>query len=169
MFKRCIKILNCYVYSHIVSIQNFHDSIIASCLEASKVLPISKKSKTIPGWNEHVERHKQTSQFWHFIWKECGSPPQGEIAQIMRSTRSKYHYAIRYVKKNEEIMRKNAMAKSISENNSRDLWKEVYKVRSKSNTGSQCMDQATGMKIYLNYLRINIIHCITLSATIPHN
>ena len=36
------------------------------------------------------------------------------------------------------------MAKSISENNSRDLWKEVYKVRSKSNTGSQCMDQATG-------------------------
>ena len=41
-------------------------------------------------------------------------------------------------------MRKNAMAKSISENNSRDLWKEVYKVRSKSNTGSQCIDQATG-------------------------
>ena len=36
------------------------------------------------------------------------------------------------------------MAKSISENNSRDLWKEVYKVKSKSNTGSQCMDQATG-------------------------
>ena len=34
-------------------------------------------------------------------------------------------------------MRKNAMAKSISENNSRDLWKEVNKVRSKSNTGSQ--------------------------------
>ena len=81
---------------------------------------------------------------FHFIWKECDSPPQGEIAQIMRSTRSKYHYAIRYVKKNEEIMRKNAMAKFISENKSRDLWKEVYKVRSKSNTGSPCMGQATG-------------------------
>ena len=36
------------------------------------------------------------------------------------------------------------MAKSISENNSRDLWKEVYTVRSKSNTGSQCIDPATG-------------------------
>ena len=64
-------------------------------------------------WNQHVDCHKQTSQFWHFIWKECGSPRHGEIAEIMRSTRSKYHYAIRYVKKNEEIMRKNAMAKSI--------------------------------------------------------
>ena len=100
--------------------------------------------KIIPGWNEHVERRKQTSQFWHFIWKECGSPPQGDIAQIIRSTRSKYHYAIRYVKKNEEMLRKNAMAKSISKNNSRDLWKEVYKVRSKCKTSSQCMDDVSG-------------------------
>ena len=29
--------------------------------------------------------------------------PQGEIAQIMRSTRSKYHYAIRYVKKKKKL------------------------------------------------------------------
>ena len=50
----------------------------------------------------------------------------------MRSRRSRYHYAIRYVKKNDEIMRKNAMASSISENNYRDLWKE------------QCMDDVTG-------------------------
>ena len=136
----------CTDYSHIVGIQNFHDSLIASCIEASKVIPVSKKSKKIPGWNEYVERHKQTSQFWHFIWKERGSPPHGEIAQIMRSTRSKYHYAIRYVKKSEEMLRKNAMAKSISENNSRDLWKEVYKVRSKCKTSSQCMDDVSGIE-----------------------
>ena len=54
----------CTDYSHIVGIQNL---IIASCIEASKVIPVSKKSTKIPGWNEHVERHKQISQFWHFI------------------------------------------------------------------------------------------------------
>ena len=42
------------------------------------------------------------------------------------------------------MLRKNAMAKSISENNSRDLWKEVYKVRSKCKTSSQCMDDVSG-------------------------
>ena len=65
----CIKCTDysCTDYSHIVSIPNFHGSIIASCLEALKVIPISKKSKTIPGWNEHVERHKHISQFSHFI------------------------------------------------------------------------------------------------------
>ena len=62
----------------------------------------------------------------------------------MRTTRSRYHYAIRYVKKNEEIMRKEAMAQSISENNSRDLWKKVHKVRDKSKVNSQCMDDVTG-------------------------
>ena len=54
-----------------------------------------------------------------------------KLHKFMRTTRSRYHYAIRYVKKNEEIMRKEAMAQSISENNSRDLWKEVHKVRDK--------------------------------------
>ena len=64
----------------------------------------------------------------------------------MRSTRSRYHYAIRYVKKNDEIMRKHAMASSISENNYRDLWKEVSKVRTKSKVTPQCMDDVTGSK-----------------------
>ena len=36
------------------------------------------------------------------------------------------------------------MAQSISENNSRDLWKEVHKVRDKSKFISQCMDDVTG-------------------------
>ena len=37
--------INCTDYSHIVGIHNFHDSLIASCIEASKVIPVSKKSK----------------------------------------------------------------------------------------------------------------------------
>ena len=41
-------------------------------------------------------------------------------------------------------MRKNAMASSISENNYRDLWKEVSKVKTKSKVTPQCMDDVTG-------------------------
>ena len=41
-------------------------------------------------------------------------------------------------------MRKNAMASSMSENNYRDLWKEVSKVRTKSKVTPQCMDDVTG-------------------------
>ena len=41
----CINCTDCFCtdYSHIVGIQNFHDSLIASCIEASKVIQVSKK------------------------------------------------------------------------------------------------------------------------------
>ena len=84
-----------------------------------------------------IKPHKQKSQFWHFTWKPA------KIAQIMRTTRSRYHYAIRYVKKNEIIMRKEAMAQYNSKNKSRDLWKEVHKVRDKSKVYSLCLDDVT--------------------------
>ena len=53
----------CTDYSLITSIQYFHDYLVESCLEASKVIPVSKTSKKVPGWNEHVEPHKQKSHF----------------------------------------------------------------------------------------------------------
>ena len=64
----------------------------------------------------------------------------------MRRTRSQYHYAIRYVKKNDDLLRKNSMAKSIAGNNSRDFWKEVHKVRTKHKASSDCMDNVNGEK-----------------------
>ena len=46
------------------------------------------------------------------------SPLDGVVAEIMRHTRAQYHYAIRKLKRN-------AMAESIINNNSRDLWSEI--------------------------------------------
>lgn len=138
----CTNVL-CINKLHIANIQQFHDNIIKSCLDASRVIPVSKPSKHVPGWNEHVAQHKHTAQFWHFIWKQCGSPRNGEVASIMRKTKAKYHYAIRFVKKQDDIMRKNAMAQSISENNSRDLWKEINKIRNKHSVSTHCIDNVT--------------------------
>ena len=39
------------------------------------------------------------SLFWHNIWMECGKPHTGPIADVMRKTRSAYHYAIRKAKR----------------------------------------------------------------------
>ena len=43
----CINCEDYYIplYSHIVRIQNFYDFFIAYCLEVSKVIPVSTKSK----------------------------------------------------------------------------------------------------------------------------
>ena len=84
-----------------------------------------QKPKTIPGWNEYVKPKLEASLFWHNIWKDCGRPRQGNVADIMRRTRAQYHHSIKYARKEYKIIRNVRMAEANSCNNNRDLWKEV--------------------------------------------
>ena len=69
---------------------------------------------------------------WHEIWVQKGRPRHGYIANIRRKTRLKYHYAIRYVVKENIKIRNKKLAEAVSENNDRVLWEEVRKM-SKTN------------------------------------
>ena len=63
----------------------------------------------------------------------------------MRRTRATYHYKIRKLKKYCEKQQKEAMAKAISENNSRQLWTEVRKILNKNSSSMNCIDDITGV------------------------
>ena len=142
----CIKCEDylCTHTKHHDDVQYFHDRIISACTQAATDIPKTSQSSNIPGWNMHVEESKKTSLFWHDLWRINGSPRQGTIADIMRRTRAKYHYAIRYVKRMSETLKKQAMARAISENNSRELWQEVKKIRKNKSEKSYCIDNAIG-------------------------
>ncbi len=45
----------------------------------------------IPGWNEFVKPYKDKSIFWNDVWKNAGSPDNGQLADLRRFSRSKYH------------------------------------------------------------------------------
>ena len=83
--------------------------------------------KTVPGWNEYVKEHAENAKLWHDVWLQSGKPKQGDIANMKRKTRLKYHYAIRYVMKENIRIRNNKMGEAISANNDRVLWDEVKK------------------------------------------
>ena len=55
----------------------------------------------MPCWPKEVAHLRTDSLFSHANWLECGKPNTGEVAWIMRSTRAKYHRAIRRLKQNE--------------------------------------------------------------------
>ena len=114
---------------HNDQINMWFNEIVKILLEASKTtLPTTgnkQKPKTIPGWNEYVKPKLETSLFWHNIWKECGRPRQGNVADIMRRTRAQYHHAVKYARKEYNNTRNTRMAEAISRNKNRDLWKEV--------------------------------------------
>ena len=78
--------------------------------------------------------------FGIILWKDANKPRHGVLADIMCSTRSKYHYKIRELRKNEDHIRKLAFAKNILENKHRDFWKEVNKMRHRHNKFPSTVD-----------------------------
>ena len=120
---------------------------------SSKCLPHTSKNvdngnNIIPGWNEHVKEHKENAKFWHQLWLQKGRPRDddinyGWIAAMKRSTRLKYHYAVRYVMKENIRIRNNKMGEAIAESNDRMLWDEVNKMSKTSNSLPKMMDGKT--------------------------
>ena len=126
---RC-KSVNCT--HHSADMIEFHDNIINACINsACETLP-AKRSRscknTVPGWTQYVEHARETSMLWHDIWKCNGCPREGHVANIRRSTRAKYHYAVKFVKQNEQLLRNNKLAKSLTDNNSGQFWSVVRNI-----------------------------------------
>ena len=139
----CTNVL-CTNNSHIDSIQKLNNDIISS-IRASDCIPNTGQSKRkIPGWGITVSHARKIALFWRSIWINLNSPRTHIMVDIMRRTRATYHYKIRKLKKDREKPQKKAMAKAISENNSRQLWTEVRKIRNKNSSSINCIDDITG-------------------------
>ena len=63
--------------------------------------------------------------FWHSIWKSFGSPNVGIIANIRRSTCAKYHYSVKFLKRQD-----NTAADKLAHellNNYANFWNDIKK------------------------------------------
>ena len=80
---------------HQTKIENLHDNIISACLEANHIaIPCQRQTPLpagIPGWQEPVAEQRQQSIFWHIIWKQCGSPSEGVVAELNEMNRALGH------------------------------------------------------------------------------
>ena len=94
-------------------------------------------------WNEHIRPLRDDSLFWHGIWKEAGRPAAGALAAIMRSTRAKYHRAVKMHKSKEMSTRRSVIAKCVSDGINRDFWGEIKKLESKNKTMPNAVDGFT--------------------------
>ena len=56
----------------------------------------------------------------------AGKPRQGDIAIKKRVSRLKFHYAIRYVTKENIRLRNIKMGEAVAGNDDRSLWEEHY-------------------------------------------
>ena len=97
----------CKCITQVNSIQKLHDDIVSACIDASQVTHSTSKktSKTIPGWDSSVSYKRERALFWKSSWHCMNCPRDGNVADIMRRTTTQYHYAIRKLKSNNELLR----------------------------------------------------------------
>ncbi len=110
--------VNCEDDSYRQQLSGYCHDLIQACIKTGdKCFPRVKSMKTqIPYWNEVVQPLKDNALFWSSIWISCGKPREGVVAQIMRCTKHRYHYAIRAIKKRESDLSKSKMAERLINN-----------------------------------------------------
>jgi hypothetical protein len=81
-----------------------HEFLIDSCIKAGSVFPQRKKKKKIPYWGLKLKPLKDNAIFWKNLWQECGKPSSGIIHELMRKTKLEFHYGVRKIKRDSEVL-----------------------------------------------------------------
>ena len=94
------------------------------------------------GWNEYVKEHYSIAQDALWWWKFHNKPTNGAIYHNMRSSKSRFKYALRAVKRSEKAIRADAIASNLLNNDS--FWTDVKKLNSSNSIQSDLIDGASG-------------------------
>ena len=139
--------LRCHDVSHFKALNTYAQHITDACLNAAKsCIPQTcdrQSSRRLPGWSDHVQPLRDKSLFWHTMWLDCNRPKTGVVADCMRRTRAAYHYAIRRLKKDEESITRERIADAILNDEGRNFWSEIKKLRSQKTSSSRIIDGQT--------------------------
>ena len=101
---------------------------------------VSNKPKGIPGWNEFVRPYKDKSILCNELWVSAGKPTSGPLFNERKSARYKYHWAIKYVKKNKENIILTKTAQQLTNKSFRDFWKFIRKFKGNVTAYSKVID-----------------------------
>ena len=111
-------------------------------------IPVNKSGNfnhtPTPGWNQYVKPFRDDSLFWHSVWVSVGRPNNTALHQVMKSTRTKYHYAIKCVRKLESEMRKDQMLQDSLNGKINDILKFIKSSRKTNKGPATNIDGVTG-------------------------
>ena len=95
---------------------------------------------------------------------QCGRPHNDEIVDMMRPTRARYHYTVRYVIIKEEThIESNRMAEAISVGNVHNIWEEVHILKKILSFSAKCYCWSYRFeKILLTYFPQRLNKCTNL-------
>ena len=91
----------------------------------------SVKPKVLIGWNNECAQLKADSIFWHRLWVSGGRLNAGVMHDIMRSTRKRYHFAIKGLLGSQTDLRNACLAEASINKLLNAFWREVKRANAR--------------------------------------
>ena len=134
--------IDLYAYSIMEIISNaVNNNIPLSKVEGDKS---NLSAPPVPGWSEFVKPYRDDALFWKGVWLSAGKPMNCELHSLMKRTRNKYHYAIRKVRKQESIIRKNNFHAEILEGNVNNIFEKIKLSRGNGPSAAKTVNGVSG-------------------------
>ena len=96
----------------------------------------------MPDWNTLVKPFYEQSLYWHKLWKDSGCPHSGYVSEMIIKSRAQYHQAYKQAARNAKNNSRKKMAETVLNDNSRQFWTEVRKIKHQSTQLPTSMDGA---------------------------
>ena len=91
----------------------------------------SVKPEVLIGWNNECAQLKADTLFWYRLWVSGGRPNVGVIHDIMRSTRKRYHFAVKVLLRSQTDLRNACLAEASINKPPNVFWREVKRANAR--------------------------------------
>ena len=105
----------------------------------------TKPYKCRPGWNDHARDLHTAARECFIMWIDAGRPKHGPVFDLMKTSRARFKYAIRFLKNHECQLRKDSLAKKLSQSRPDDFWKEIRQVNNCNIPLPNSIEDVTGI------------------------
>ena len=120
--------VNCTDPYHITDTDSFYNEIMQCLIQASDTAfsqHNSIKGSVKPGWSDDVAELYSTSRDVAKLWGNAGKPRQGYLFELHRTSKARFKFALRYIKRNEASLRKESLASKLADGDSKGFWKLI--------------------------------------------
>ena len=169
--------INCKSQKHNKELCTMYDTIVNCLVNDSKCFRQKKVKHNIrPGWNEYVrELHAEAKEAFS-NWVTSGKVRHGPECERKKIANARFKYAVRFIKRNEEAMRANSMAKKLQQNKTYEFWKEVKAINNSKMPLPSSISGITGSENIVELWRkhyCDIFNCVKSDTftvgDVPHH
>ena len=146
---------NCNNVEHKEALNKYFDDIMFAITSAGQTTIKTRnrsngKNLNRPGWKEFASELYDMSRETYALWKNEGSPRQGLLFEMKNRAKARFKGAMRFIRRNEDALRKESLAKKLLCKNDKAFWKEIKLMNNSNLSLPNVVDGITGSNNIVN-------------------